>query len=297
MEIRVLNYFLTVAREQNISNAAESLHLTQPTLSRQLKDLENELGKQLFIRGNRKITLTEDGIRFRKRAKEIIDLVRKTECEFKNSYDDISGNIFIGGGETDGIRVITKIFKELNKDYPHICYNIFSGNGDDVTEKLDNGLLDFGVLCGTVDVSKYNYLKLPYYDIWGVLMRKDCELANKDIIEPEDIIDKPLICSRQSLIKNEISNWFGTAYENLNIIATYNLIYNASLLVDEGIGYALCFDKLVDTSENSNLCYRPIKNSEHSDLILVWKKYQVFSKASEKFLEYITRKYNKTVCN
>lgn len=290
MEIRVLKYFLAVSREQNISNAAEYLHITQPTLSRQLKDLEDEIGKTLFIRGNRKITLTEDGILFKKRAEEIIDLVKKTETEFANTPDTISGEIFIGGGETLGMQFIANILNELHEDYPNIRYNIFSGNGNDVCEKLDNGLLDFGILIEPVDVDKYNYIKLPYYDTWGVLMKKDSPLTNLDIIKPKDIINLPLICSRQSLIKNRLSNWIGTDYENLDIVATYNLIFNAALMVKEGLGYALCVDNLIDTTANHDLCFRPVMNSEHSNLILVWKKYQVFSKPSEKFLEYVNKK-------
>lgn len=290
MEIRVLKYFLAVAREQNISNAAEVLHITQPTLSRQLKDLEDEIGTTLFIRGKRKITLTEDGILFRKRAEEIIDLVDKTESEFSNLSNTVSGEIFIGGGETLGMTFIANILNELHQNYPNIRYNIFSGNGDDVCEKLDNGLLDFGILTEPININTYNYLKLPYYDIWGVLMKKESELAKHDIIEPKDLISEPLICSRQSLVKNSLSNWIGTDYENLNIVGTYNLIFNAALMVKAGLGYALCFDKLIDTTANQDLCFRPLANSEHSNLILAWKKYQVFSKPAEKFLEYVNTK-------
>lgn len=290
MEIRVLKYFLAVAREQNISNAAEVLHLTQPTLSRQLRDLENEMGKTLFIRGNRKITLTEDGILFKKRAEEIIELVQKTESEFSNSPNTISGEIYIGGGETLGMQFVAKILNELHEDHPDIRYNIFSGNGDDVCEKLDSGLLDFGILTEPIDISKYNYIRLPYYDTWGVLMKKDCDLAKLDVIEPKDIINLPLICSRQTLVKNGLASWIRADYESLNIVATYNLIFNAALMVKEGLGYALCFDKLIDTTANEDLCFRPVANSDHSNLILAWKKYQVFSKPSEKFLEYVNRK-------
>lgn len=289
MEIRVLKYFLAVASEQNISNAAELLHLTQPTLSRQLKNLEEEIGKTLFIRGKRKITLTADGILFKRRAEEIIDLVKKTESEFSSFSEDLMGEIFIGGGETLGMKFIAKTLKQLHENYPNIRYNIFSGNGDDVCEKLDNGLLDFGILTEPIDINKYSYLKLPYYDTWGILMKKDSILAKLDMINPKDIINLPLICSRQSLIKKSLSNWIGTNYENLNIVATYNLIFNAALMVNEGLGYAICFDKLIETTANNNLCFRPLENSKYSNLILVWKKNQVFSKPAEKFLEYITK--------
>ena len=178
----------------------------------------------------------------------------------------------------------------MHEDYPNVRYNVFSGNGDDVCEKLDNGLLDFGILTEPIDINKYNYIKLPYYDNWGILMKENCELSKLDIIKPKDIINLPLICSRQSLIRNGLSNWIGADYESLNIVATYNLIFNAALMVKEGLGYALCFDKLIDTTANQGLCFRSLANSDHSNLILVWKKYQVFSRPSEKFLEYVNKK-------
>ena len=229
---------------------------------------------------------------FKKRAEEIIDLLKKTESEFSNYTNDIAGEIFIGSGETHGMQFVAKTLKQLHKDFPNIRYNIFSGNGDDVCEKLDNGILDFGILIEPVDVKKYNYLKLPFYDTWGILIKKDCKLAKLDVIEPKDIVNMPLICSRQTLVKNGLSNWIGTDYENLNIVATYNLIFNAALMVSEGLGIALCFDKLINTTANKDLCFRPLANSENCNLILVWKKYQIFSKSSEKFLEYINKSIN-----
>ena len=285
MEIRVLKYFLAVAREQNITNAAEVLHITQPTLSRQLKDLEDEIGKTLFIRGKRKITLTEDGRLFRKRAEEIVELVNKTESEFSNSTNEISGEIAIGGGETNGMRLIARTIKKLNINYPHIHYSLFSGNADDVTEKLDKGLLDFGLLIEPVDVTKYKYLQLPFSDTWGLLMRKDNPLAKKKFIKPDDLLDIPIICSRQIIEKSNLINWLGNDFNKLNIISTYNLIFNAALMVDEGIGCAITLDKLVNTGVDSNLCFRPLKDSKNSNLIFVWKKYQIFSKAQQLFLE------------
>lgn len=285
MEIRELRYFLAVAREGSITIAAESLNISQPGLSKVIMNIEDELGKKLFIRENRKITLTEDGMLLRKRAGEIIDLVDKTESEFsKNNEDQISGNIYIGGGETESMRLIAKAIKNLQSKHPHIHYNFFSGNADDVTEKIDKGLLDFGILIEPVDIKKYDYLRLPTYDTWGVLMRKDSELAKLDSVTFNDLQDYPLISSRQTITKDDISSWIGYDLNNLNIIGTYNLIYNASLMVEEGIGYALCLDKLVNTTGNSNLCFKPLKPALTSNLVLVWKKYQIFSKATEKFL-------------
>jgi DNA-binding transcriptional LysR family regulator len=284
LELRVLRYFLAVAREENITNAAESLHVTQPTLSKQLMDLEVQLGKKLFIRGNRKITLTEEGLFFRKRAQEIVDLVKKTESEFNKTDENISGDIYIGGGETDAIRIIAKTIKQIQNKYPNIHFHIFSGNADDVTERLDKGLLDFGILIEPVDIKKYDYLQLPAKDTWGLLMKKDSQLAVLEKIKSEHLLNIPLICSRQTLVSNEIAGWLGGDYGKLNVIATYNLIFNASLLVDEGVGCALCLDKLVNTSDNSNLCFRPLEPRLEAGLYIIWKKYQVFSKANEVFL-------------
>lgn len=286
MEIRVLRYFLAVAREGTISGAAEILHMSQPTLSRQLMDMEDSFGKKLFIRGNRHISLTEDGMLLRKRAEEIIDLVDKTEMEMTSSNETISGEIYIGAGETETIRPIIKIAKKLTEDYPGISYHLFSGNAEDVTEKLDKGLLDFGLVIGTADNKKYNSLNLPITDLWGVLMRKDSPLAEKDFITPEDLWDSPLICSRQGLFqKSALANWFKKDMGKLNIVSTYNLIFNAAVMVEEGFGYALSLDKLVKTTDNDVLCFRPFKPTLEIEVSIIWKKYQVFSQAAEEFLK------------
>ena len=239
MELRVLNYFLAIAREQSIVRAAESLHLSQPTLSTQIKNLEEELGKQLLIRGtkgSRKVTLTEEGMILRKRAEEILELVRKTENEITTSDDIIIGDIYIGSGETDGIRLIAKAAKVLQNRHPGIRYHISSGNSALVSEYLDKGLIDFGVVFGDVDLTKYNALETSCSDVWGVLMRRDSPLAKKESITPEDLLDKPLILSQQEARGGSLICWIGQEPEKLNIAATYNLLFNASLLVDEGLG-------------------------------------------------------------
>lgn len=293
MDIRELRYFLAVAREGSITLASESLNITQPGLSKVIMNMEDEIGKKLFIRENRKITLTEDGILLRKRAQEIIDLFDKTEEEFyKNSNEEFSGDIYIGGGETEGMRFISKSIKKLHEKYPNIHYHLYSGNAEDVKEKLDKGLLDFGILIEPTDIKKYDFLRLPIFDTWGILMKKDDTLSNLDFITPKDIFSLPLLSSRQALVKDEISNWLGRDFNNLNIIGTYNLIYNASLMVEEGIGYALCLDKLVYTARDSKLIFKPLKPTIKSNLVLVWKKYQVFSKAIEKFLEELQNELN-----
>lgn len=258
MELRVLQYFLAVAREQNISAAAQSLHLTQPTLSRQLRELEEELGKQLMLRGNRKITLTQEGMLLRKRAEEILELVDRAEREVMRSDDAVSGDIYIGTGETDGVRQIARAANRLQACYPGIRFHIVSGDAVDVCERLDKGLLDFGVLLGDIDKTKYHYMELPMKDTWGVLMRRDSPLAHRESVSPRDLWDKPLILSRQVDNKSGLYRWLRREPSELHTVATYNLIYNASLMVDEGMGYAFTLDKLVNTT-GSNLCFRPLK--------------------------------------
>lgn len=296
MELRVLRYFLGVAREGSMTGAARTLHVTQPTLSRQLQELEEELGQKLFIRGSHSVTLTPEGMLLRKRAEEILDMVHKTESEFSSMGEIVSGDIYIGGGETEAMRQIARVIRELQEDYPEIRFHIFSGNAEDVMERLDKGTLDFGVLIQPVNIAKYNFVNLPDKDVWGVVMRKDSSLARKKSITKQNLLDVPLICSRQVVQRlsqrNEYSEWFGEDGARLNIAATYNLIYNAALMVEEGIGYAITLDKLVNVTEHSDLCFRPLTPRVEASLNVVWKKYQVFSAAAELFLERIREKFN-----
>ncbi len=285
MELRELKYFLAVAREQSISKAASSLFVTQPNLSRQMQNLEKEVGQRLFIRGTRKITLTEAGRLLYKRAEEIIELYNKTETELNKPITDIGGDIYIGGGESYVMGLIAKAAHEVQKDYPNVKFHLFSGDMVAVSEKLDKGLIDFGIFIEPADLSKYDYLRLPLTDTWGVLMRKDSPLAGKKYITPEDLRDEPLIRSKHSLGKSIISDWFKKSADELNIVATYNLLYNASILVEEGIGYAVGLDKIINTSGDSNLCFVPFYPKLESRLDIAWKKYQVFTKGAEIFLK------------
>lgn len=295
MEIRVLKYFLAVAREGTITGAANSLHLTQPTLTRQLQELEKELGQQLLIRGKHRITLTPEGMFLRKRAEEIVDMVEKTESEFHSINDIVGGDIYIGSGETESMKYVAEVMQELRKLYPDIRFHLYSGNAEDVIEKLDKGLLDFGILIQPIDLSKYDHIALPDKDIWGVIMRKDSPLALKKEIVLEDLVDVPLIASRQMSRKYSAASgfldWFGEKFDDLNIAATYNLVYNAAILVKAGIGYAITLDKLANTSDESNLCFRPLKPKLQSGLDIVWKKYQVFSQAAKIFLDMMQQKF------
>lgn len=285
MEIRVLRYFLAVAREENISRAAQSLHVTQPTLSKQLMELEDEIGKKLFDRGNRRITLTEEGMLLHKRAQEIIDLVEKTESELTHNSNELSGDIYIGGGESESMRLIAKAAKSIHELYPNIKFHLFSGNSIDVTERLDKGLMGFGIIVEPADIHKYEYLHFPVSDTWGLLMRDDSPVAKKESVTPEDFVTLPLLCSQQALLYNELTAWCGAEFTDLNIIATYNLIYNATLMVREGMGYALSLDKLVTLSDENHLTFRSLEPSLKAGLCLIWKKYQVFTPAAQLFLK------------
>lgn len=295
MDVRVLKYFVAIAREGSITAAANFLHVTQPTLSRQLKDLEEELGKKLFTRGSFNIKLTDEGMLLRKRAEDILDMVEKTRNEFLAMDDVTGGDIQIGGAETDAMKYIAQAAKDLQKQYPNIRYHIYSGNSEDVMERLDRGLLDFCLLTEPVDLTKYNHIRLPAKDAWGVVMRKDSRLAAKKSITVNDLLGLPIICSRQALIRssapNEFLDWFGDKFDAMTIAATYNLIFNASLMVKEGVGYAIAIDKLVNTGGDSEICFRPLRPALSSGLIIAWKKYQVFSRAEELFLQEVQSRF------
>lgn len=289
MELRLLEYFLAVAREQNITAAAKALHISQPALSTQLKNMEAELGKKLLIRGvkgSRKVILTEEGMILRKRAEEMLLLMRRTEEEITGFDETIAGNVFIGTGETEIVRLFAKASKKLQQKYPDIRYNISSGNAEYVLEYLDKGLIDFGLLFTEIDAQKYEAIPVPIKDTWGVLMRKNSPLAEKEMICPEDLWDKPLIVPQQKGDNAYLGRWLQREESELHIVATYNLLFNASLLVDEGLGYALCYNKLINT-QGSNLCFRPLSPQLVAPGFIVWKKYQVFSKAAYIFLQYL----------
>ncbi len=285
MELRVLRYFLAVAREQNITAAANMLHVTQPTLSRQLMDLEDEFGKKLLIRGKRKVTLTNEGQFLRRRAEEIVALADKTEAEMTFSDVETGGDIYIGGGEAEAVRLIARLAGDILREYPNIHYHLISGDGDDLQEKLDKGLIDFGIFVEPADITKYEFIRLPATERWGVVMRKDSPLASRELIRPEDVWELPLIVSRQTTYDKKLQKWLQKELDKLNVVATYNLYYNAGLMVEEGVGYVIGIDNLADISENSSLCFVPLDWEHQLHFDLVWKKYQTFSRAAELFLD------------
>ena len=284
MELRVLRYFLAVAREGSVTHAAQRLHISQPTLSKQLKDLEGQLGKKLFVRSSFSVRLTEEGMLLRKRAEEILDMVDKTEEEFKALGEVSGGDIHIGAAESDGIKHLARRIEAVQARYPRIRVHLYSGDRSDLAQRLEQGLLDFAVLVESNDLSKYNYLPLLGEDTWGVILRRDHPLAEKEAFVPEDLLDVPLICPRQGLQK-ELSGWFQEKVDRLNIMATCNLAYNGGILAREGLGCLLSFDKLADTGPDSPLCFRPLTPPLYSKLFLAWKKYAVFTPAAEVLLE------------
>ena len=284
MDIRVLKYFVTVVEEENILKASQVLHITQPTLSRQLMDLEKELNCKLFIRSNRKITLTSEGLFLYNKAKEIILLQAKTINALKNSHEIVSGDIYIGCAETNAFKFLAKTMTKIKKTHKDIHYHIFSGNADTVIEQLDKGILDFGLLIDAHDKQKYNFITLPVKDIWGLLMLKNSPLADKEYITSSDILNIPLICSGQTMVSNKIAGWLNQNFTQLNIVANYNLIYNASIMVQENLGSALCLANLVNTT-GTNLCFKPLYPPLEAQIDLVWKKHQILTKPAQLFLQ------------
>ena len=284
MEIRVLRYFLAVAREQSFSVAAERLYLSQQTLSRQLKELEDELGKPLFIRSNKGVTLTEEGMMLRKRAEEIIELVGKTEQEVRQSSENISGTVYIGAGETHAVKLIADTAHKLKTDYPEIQYSFYSADGTSVLERLDKGLLDFGLIFLQPDRSKYDSIEIPLHDVWGVLMRRDEPLAQKQTLTFEDISGLDLLIPRQPNHSTMLSDIITEKAPQAHIAAEYNLIYNASVMVREGMGSAITLDKLINVSGDSELCFRPFEPCMEAVCYFIWKRYSVFTKAAKAFL-------------
>ena len=283
MEIRVLRYFLAIAREENFSRAADVLYLSQPTLSRQIRELEEELGVQLFERTNRNVRLTREGLRLRNRAQEIVSLAEKTLEEFRQREETLEGEVHLGSGETYRFSAIASTIARLRRAHPGIRVHLHSGNADDIAERLDRGLLDFGVLLAPGDLRRYETLPLPGGDEWGLLMPENHPLAGREAVRPQDLDRLPLLVSAQSMGSHSLPDWLRNAAQP-EIVGTYNLLYNASLLVKEGIACALCLDRLISAGPGSGLCFRPLTPPQTLREYLVWKRYQLLSPVSEAFL-------------
>ena len=285
MEFRELRYFLGVAKEKNITKAAELLNTTQPNLTRQMKNLEWEIGKPLFIRGKRQLLLTDAGRLLQKRAQEILELYRRTQKELLSSPSDIEGEVAVGSAESYSLKIIARAVRTMQEKHPRIRVLITSGDAPDTVGKLDKGLLDFAVLIESADLSAYDSLPLNRSDRWGVLVEKDDPLTERESVTKEDLLNRPLICSKQSLEERLVERFFQRPLSQLNIKAVYNLIYNAALLTEEGVGCALTLENLIHTGSASPLRFIPLEPPLLSPLYLVWKKFSILSPAAAAFLD------------
>ena len=284
MDIRILNYFLMVARESNITKAAALLHVTQPTLSRQLQQLEEELGVKLFERSNHRIILTEDGMLLQRRAEEIVSLANKTKREFLRYYEQLAGEISIGSGELRSFSYLSGLLASFREKYPAVRIDVHSGNADNIKERIEKGLLDIGLLLEPVDIDKYEFVRLPAIEVWGVLIHNDSILANKESVGPQDLIGQPLFIPNRTALQSPISNWFGDLHDSLDVVGGYNLIYNIAIMMQRKMGAAFCL-KLDTVYEN--LSFVPLSPKIEATSLLVWKKNQMQSRVTSTFLEYV----------
>ena len=288
MDIRVLRYFLTVVREESITRAAEVLHITQPTLSRQLVQLEESLGIRLFHRGTRKITLTNEGMLLRRRAEEILELLNKTEKELAFQEEMVEGCISVGCGELAAVRILSELFQSFSKKHTRVTYDLFTATADQVKERMESGLIDIGLLLEPIDMDKYDYIRLGIREHWGVLMRPDDPLAGKEFVTAKDLAGLPVIMARRSHVQNEVSNWFGEYFKDLNILFKSNLPTNGAVMVQEGLGYAMVVRGLLDSLwDEEKICFKPLYPELSATTVLAWKRQQPFSRATEMFIEHI----------
>lgn len=286
MEIRVLRYFLTVVREEGINRAAEVLHITQPTLSRQLSQLEKEVGVTLFHRGAKKITLTNEGILLRRRAEEILSLVDRTEQELREQDEQVEGRVVIGGGELAAMQELPEIIGSFRKKYSLVTFDIFTGNADLVKEQMEKGLIDIGVLLEPIDMDKFDFIRLKGKEQWGGLMRPDDPLVEKEVISAKDLENEPLILPRRTNVQNELTNWLGDSFQESQVLFTSNLSTNGALMVQSGLAYSLVIEGSVPFWDKEKIVFRPLSPQLISNSVLAWKKQQPFSLAATKFIEH-----------
>lgn len=284
MELRTLRYFLLAAREENITKAAELLHVTQPTLSRQLLQLEKELGTKLFHRGQHSISLTDDGMLLKRRAQELVDLADKTEQEFIKSEDSLTGELSIGCGETLNMHILAQWIASFRMENPLVQYDIYSATADEIKDRIEKGILDMGLLVGPSDITKYEFIRMPKKERWGILAAKDSPFARYSYVSPADLIQTPLLIAKRNLVRDELRGWFGPYFDSLEIAGTYNLLYNAAVMAENGVGAVLCMEH-DRTSEN--LCFIPLSPALETGAVLVWKKNQACSTAAARFFTHV----------
>lgn len=287
MDIRLLEYFLAVAKSGNITRAAEQLHITQPTISRQLMELEEMVGSPLLIRGKRQVTLTEAGVLFQQRAEEIVSLMEKTLRDIADQDDLLGGTVAIGCVETCASRILPKVLAGFSAQYPNVKYELYSADGDDIREKLDRGDLDFGILVEPIEAAKYDFFRLPYWETWGILMRRDDPLAQKAAIGRDDLLNIPLCLPRREIVREHIAGWFGVEQSQLNVFAGHNLLNNAALLAEAGLCYVVCVGGSFEIRGGESLCFVPLTPERTTGHVLAWKKNRVFHSAANRFKEYV----------
>lgn len=287
MEIRVLKYFITVVEEEGISRAADVLHITQPTLSRQLAALESEMGVKLFERGSRKLTLTTEGLLLKRRAQEILSLVNKTEKELTEQEKLVEGKITIGCGELDAIKTLSKIMKDYHDYYPLVEFDMFTANADVVKDQMEKGLVDIGVLLEPIDMEKFDFVRLKDKEEWVVLMRADDELAGKSAVAAKDLEGRDVILPRRENVKNEVANWFGSSYDKINVVAASNLSTNSAIMVENGFGYSILIKGSVPHIDEERIVVRDFSPRLTTTSVFAWKKNQTMSLATRKFIEAI----------
>lgn len=287
MEIRVLRYFLTVVREEGINRAAEVLHITQPTLSRQLSQLEEEVGVKLFHRGARKITLTNEGLLLRRRAEEILSLVDRTEKELAWQEELVEGKIVFGCGELAAVQILPDLFEAFSRQYPLVCYDLLTATADLVKEQMEKGLVDIGILLEPIDIEKFDFIRLDKKERWVVLMRPDDPLSEKETISAADLEGSPVILPRRLNVQNELASWFGDSFQNLHVLFTCNLSTNGAIMVRKGLAYSIVVEGAVPFWDQNEITYRPLYPELSANSVLAWKKGQPFSLAATKFIDHI----------
>lgn len=287
IETRLLYYFITVARERNITNAARTLHITQPTLSRQMALLEDEVGAKLFIRDSRPLSLTDEGRLLRRRAEEILELLEKTQAEIRIHEEEIEGTISVGCGEIAAVKLLTEMMAEFSRKYPRVKFDVYTANADQIKHRMDNGLTDIGLLLEPVDMERYEYIRLPVKERWVAVMPSSVPLARHECVTAKELADIPVIMPSRQKVHDEVASWFGDYYEKLSIIGATNFSTNSALMVQAGMGYALIIEGGLPFLEDSNVCMRPLYPELSATSVLAWKREQPFGAAVNHFLEFI----------
>ncbi|MDW6004796.1 LysR family transcriptional regulator [Vibrio mangrovi] len=294
MDLKILRYFLTVANTKNITKAADLLHITQPTLSRQLIVLEENLGVHLFIKEKRSIELTAEGRLLKKRAREILDLADQTSKELVDPNSLISGSVAVGTIESSGSEKLYELMGPFSQEYPNVTFNLYTGSTDDILEKMDQGIIDICMLLDPVDTSKYNVIRLPSNEQWGVLLHVDDELAQKEAVTIQDLCKVPVLLPSRPAVKSEVENWFGKTKYYIKTFGTYNLLPSALLCVEKGLGYPICLNNSLIENHQS-ICFRPISPAKTIQSVILWKKNRNFNSVTELFVKTVYRHFNASI--